>query len=96
MTAIIPCGSIGSYPCPPPFGADELGKAAGICYSHQQQSLTLTTPPPRIPQFQAGWEACTKVYAAWLEGEVARQMREREAEEERQREFINEFARKLK
>lgn len=96
MTAIIPCGSISSYPCPPAFGADELGKAAAICYSHQQISVMLLNPPPRIPQFQQGWEACTKVYAAWLEGEAAHQIREREAEDERQREFVNEFARKLK
>ena len=77
------------------FGDDALGRAAGACYSHVAYSLTVTNPPPRIPTFQKGWEACEKVYAAWLESEIARQHREAETAEERLRQEVIEFASKL-
>ncbi len=77
--------------------SDDLGRAMRICSDHQRSSaLTITVPPPRIPDFMQGWEACTKVWAAWLDSEEARQQREYEAEIERQRQFVNDIAGKLK
>lgn len=83
--------------CPSSFGTDDLGRAMTICSGHIKQSaLTITIPPPAIPDFMAGWEACTKVWAKWLDSEEARKQRELEAEIERQRQFVNEVAEKLK
>jgi len=78
------------------FGTDDLGRAMTVCQDHFRLSATVMIPPPRIPDFAQGWEACTKVWAAWLDSEEARKQREREAEIERQRQFVNEVAGKLR
>jgi hypothetical protein len=77
------------------FGDNELGHIAGACYSHVASSLVTMIPAPRIPTFQKGWEACEKVYSAWLESETAREQREAQVTEERQRQEVIEFARRL-
>lgn len=79
----------------PDFGPGNLGRMAGICYSHQATNLITIVPAPRIPTFQKGWEACEKVYAAWLDSETARKQRERAELEERQRLEVIDFVSKL-
>ena len=78
------------------FGNTDLGKAASICNSHVARSATMTVPPPRIPHFMEGWEACGRVWAAWRDSEDSRQQREFESEQERQKAFVEEIAKGLK
>lgn len=79
------------------FGNSDLGKAARICDDHVARSIIARViPEPRIPAFQPGWEACSKVWSAWLDSEDARKQREYEAEIQRQQDFVNEIARGLK
>lgn len=79
------------------FGNSDLGKAARICDDHVARSLVMRTiPEPRVPTFMSGWEACSKIWAAWLDSEDARKQREYEAEVQRQRDFVNEVAGNLK
>lgn len=78
------------------FGNGDLGRAARFCDDHQARSIISMDPPPRIPRFMAGWEACAKVWAAWLDSEESRKQREYEAEQARQRNFVEETAKGLK
>ncbi len=77
------------------YGTDDLGKMMMACHSHKSPSSTVTTPPPRIPQFATGWEACEKVWAKWLVSEEARRQREYQEKTESERQSVIEFAKGL-
>jgi hypothetical protein len=85
---LLPCQS---FACQQ-FGETTLGRAALVCSSHIALREITLIPRPRIPQFMPGWEACTKVWSAWLESEDGRKLREAEDAEKRDREFVNSIA----
>lgn len=76
------------------FGDNPLGRAANICSRHQAMDggFAVLSPPPRVPRFMKGWEACSKVWSAWLESEDGRKRREAEKAEAADLDFINNIA----
>lgn len=76
------------------FGDDPISRAADICNRHQSINggFIITIPPPRIPRFMKGWEACSKVWSAWLESEDGRKRREAEKAEADDLDFVNNIA----
>ena len=74
------------------FGSDDIGRAAEICDRHRP----FTSITPSNPGFLEGWEACAKVWNAWLESENGRLRAAAIAEEARQKSFVEEVARTLK
>lgn len=80
------------------FGHDDVGRAAQICNAHQDYNgpMTQANPPPLIPKFMKGWEACKKVWSEWLVSEEGRKKAEAEVQEQRELDFVNEVAKGLR
>jgi hypothetical protein len=74
-------------------GDADLDRAMDICDSHAVFSgeMYATLPPSSVPAWSTGYEDCSKVLARWEGTQVAMQLREKAAQDQKDRDFLKDY-----